>query len=61
MKTIYYGNSFFIITDEKGNYFFEDDSSICHLKHNIKNPSNIIWDEHRGWIYKNGKNLPWAD
>lgn len=52
---------FFIITDEKGNYFFEDDSSICCLKHNIKNPSNIIWDEHRGWIYKNGKNLPWAD
>lgn len=52
---------FFIITDEKGNYFFEDDSSICRLKHNIKNPSNIIWDEHRGWIYKNGKNLPWAD
>lgn len=61
MKTVYDGGNFFIVLDENGNYYFEDNNSVCLLKHGIKHPKNIIWNEYKGWIYKNGKNLPWAE
>lgn len=59
-KILYDGRTFFIVKDGK-KFYFADDSSVCLLKNNIDNPGDIIWDEHRGWIFKNGEELPWAE
>lgn len=48
MKTVYDGGNFFIVLDENGNYYFEDNNSVCLLKHGIKYPKNIIWNEYKG-------------
>lgn len=59
-KTVYYGGSFFIVKD-RNKFYFEDDSTVCLLKNKINNPEDIVWDEHRGWIFKNGDELPWVE
>lgn len=59
-KTVYYGGNFFIVKDGN-NFYFEDDASVCLLKNKINNPEDIVWDECRGWIFKNGKDLPWEE
>ena len=38
----------------------EFDYEVCELSREIKNPGYIKYDENRGWIYKNGRELPWA-
>lgn len=60
MKKIYTGNGYCITQDENGVYYFEDNNEACELAHEIKNPGYIKYDENRGWIYKNGRELPWA-
>ena len=60
MKKIYTGNGYYITQDENGVYYFEDNNDVCELSHEIKNPGYIKYDENRGWIYKNGRELPWA-
>lgn len=60
MKTIYEGNGYWIVLDEDGTYYFEDDSETCPLKHKLNDPSYIKFDENKGWCYRNGRELPWA-
>lgn len=57
---IYDGNGYSITRDSDGRIYFEDNNDICELSHEIKNPGYIKYDENRGWIYKNGRELPWA-
>ena len=60
MKIIYNGNGY-CISQEDGKFFFSDDNVVCELAHEIKHPEYIHFDENKGWCYKNGKQLPWAD
>ena len=59
-EVIYDGDGYFITRDSDGRIYFEDNNEVCELSHEIKNPGYIKYDEYRGWIYKNGRELPWT-
>ena len=59
MTTIYHGNGYDIETINETDYFSDNNTYRAKMKHKIKSPNYIKWDEQRGWIYKNGKELPW--
>lgn len=60
MKTIYSGNGFCLTIDETGKHFFTDDASVSELARKIENPEDIVFDEHNGWVFRDGTELPWA-
>lgn len=63
-EALYSCEDFAITRDEDGRIWFSDpDSRIgdVELRKPIKNPDYIKWDDVRGWIYKNGKDLPWKE
>lgn len=59
-EVIYDGDGYFITRDSDGRIYLEDNNEVCELSREIKNPGYIKYDENRGWIYKNGRELPWA-
>lgn len=59
-NVIYRGNGYTIVQMSDGKFYFEDTTDSYELIHEIKNPAYIKWDESRGWVYKNGRDLPWA-
>lgn len=54
------GSGYYIECDANGIYYFCDAASRAPLQHALKNPDYVKWDENKGWIYKNGRELPWA-
>ena len=58
---IYSGSGYCITRDEDGHIWFEDNNNRDELARAPKNPEYIKWDESRGWIYKNGRDLPWKE
>lgn len=59
-KMVYDGGEYWIEMESNGTAWFCDENACCELTKIPRDPSYIKYDEHRGWIYKNGRDLPWA-
>ena len=61
MEMIYQGSGYWIERDEDGWIYFSDEQTCqAELAHPLNDYSYIKYDENKGWIYKNGRELPWA-
>ena len=61
MEMIYQGGGYWIERDEDGRIYFSDEQTFqAELAHHLNDYSYIKYDENKGWIYKNGRELPWA-
>lgn len=58
---VYDGDGFWISRDPLRRIWFEDENTICQLSTMPENPEDIVWNEHRGWIYRDGSALPCMD
>lgn len=59
--TIYEGDGFWISRDPLERIWFEDENAICQLISMPEDPDDIVWNEHRGWIFRDGSELPYKD
>lgn len=60
-ELIYNGEGYWIEQDKDGRIYFNDNMTKAELSHPLNDYSYIKYDENKGWIYKNGRELPWVD
>lgn len=58
---VYDGDGFWISRDPLKRIWFEDENTICQLSSMPEDPDDIVWNEHRGWIFRDGSELPYKD
>lgn len=58
---LYQGDGYTIFRKKDGSIWFEDNNDQVELRSELKHPDYIKWDDSRGWIYKNGRDLPWKE
>ena len=61
MSYHYEGDGYWITRDEEGRVWFEDNMARAELARVPNAPDYIKYDEFRGWIFKNGRELPWKN
>ena len=59
-EMVYDGEGYWSEIDSNRTAWLCDENDCCELTKMPRDPSYIKYDEHRGRIYKNGRDLPWA-